>query len=173
MAAETNTEAFVATCLHLANGERSITIGDLLGRIETWQEQKDRHLGISRSDARGAMRELALVLGHDAWDASCFATLLDTVTLAAWLPEMLKHRAVYFNDEGESWIADPGWTRREPRMPDWQDPMGHRARQRRRTIFRMIVEPAQRLPSELLHILRTLGLGPEIMTIESRPGESS
>ncbi len=173
MAAETNTEAFVACCLHLAHGDSSITIGDLLGGIETWQDREDRHLGISRSDTRGAMRELARLLGHDAWNSSRFEALLDAVTLAAWLPEMLKHRAVYFNDEGESWIADPGWADGAPGSPDWRDPMGHRARQRRRTILRMIAEPAPRPPSETLSILRNLGLGSTILISASRPGESS
>jgi hypothetical protein len=173
MAAEISADAFVALCLQLAEGDPEISMSELLRRLEAWQEREDRHFGISRSDVRGALRELAWLLGHNAWSQAEFDALLEGTSSSTWLSEMLKYRAVYFNDEGESWVAESEAMREDPWPFSWQHPEEYRAWETRQALLRMLSGPGSRRPSQYLRVLDTLELGPGILMAASRPGSSS
>jgi hypothetical protein len=52
MPADLLTENLVASFVMLADNDTSISIGELLDRLDKWQLRNDRHIGIERDDIR-------------------------------------------------------------------------------------------------------------------------
>ena len=78
-------------------------LGDVIKHVEEFQEQKDRHFGISSTDFRTLFWRLVRgkFPGSLLQDES--ESNLDKVNLQDVALDVLKYGDAYFNDEGECW----------------------------------------------------------------------
>jgi hypothetical protein len=101
MAADILSQDFLAICLLLAEGDTTHTLDRIASAAEKFQEEKDRHFGVFRSDFRVML--LLLIL-----DEQSLALDPDTVTLGEIIPPMLRHHDVYSNDSDTCWAHEGG-----------------------------------------------------------------
>ncbi len=102
MAAVILSQDILAICLFLADGNINLSLGEVIRRVENYQEVQNRHFGISRSDFRGLFQMLI------SWELGIksFGDELDDIKLSYIITEILKYHDGYFNDEGEHWTKD-------------------------------------------------------------------
>jgi hypothetical protein len=172
MAAEISTESFAAVLLYLAEGDPGLDLGEMLARVEAWQERTNRYFGTSAYDVQGAIRELAWESSHALLREEQLEELYARTTLGDWLPVILSYRSVYFNDEGESWLPEVvphAETQGGCDMPCYNGlPLEDRTK-----LIELLVRSRPPDPLSLLESLRRLGLGPTILLSCSQPENSS
>ncbi|MBU2489730.1 MAG: hypothetical protein KKA60_10095 [Proteobacteria bacterium] len=113
-------EDMVAICLTLADGDLSTPLGEVIRRAEALQAGTQRHFGVSDADFLNSFFQLKTADTHQTFEEFIedFQRSL-SYPLSWWLPQILDHYMVYFNDEGESWerLGEP----RSSGPPDHRD----------------------------------------------------
>jgi len=91
------TQDLVAVCLLLVEGNLDATLEEVIRRADEFQEKRDRHFGISRSDLRGLFQYWT------TFDMAIreYSETLDDIKLRDVINPMLDCLCAYFNDEGE------------------------------------------------------------------------
>ena len=98
MAASILSQDILAICLFLADGNIDLSIEEVIHRVEKYQEEQDRHFGISRSDFRNLFHMLI------SWELRIKE--FDDIKLSDIITDILMYQYAHFNDEGENWIKD-------------------------------------------------------------------
>ncbi len=102
MAVSLLSQDLVAICLLLTSGKINIPLEELIQKLESYQEQNNCHLGISRNDFRNLFVELLWgdMQNHKEHPGKLFKEIL----LVESIPRMLEYDYAHFNDEGEAWV---------------------------------------------------------------------
>jgi len=99
MAASIISQDIIGICLYLLDGNIELELSELFHRIEKFQENHNRHFGLSRNDFRGLFRALiSLELGF-----MNFSENIGEIRFRNIISQVLKYHNAYFNDEGEHW----------------------------------------------------------------------
>jgi len=98
MAASILSQDLVGICLILCKGNTSIDLEKMIRLAEEFQNNNNRHFGISRSDFRCLFWNLL----H--WDLG-IKKEFNQVNLSEIILNILGYHDVYFNDEGEHWTT--------------------------------------------------------------------
>jgi hypothetical protein len=103
MTAMLMSQDILGICLLVSGGNLSMTLEDVVKRVEEFQSQNDRHFGILNTDFRTLFCRLlwtkfpgSLLRGES--ESNLYKVNLQDVVL-----DILKYGAAYFNDEGENW----------------------------------------------------------------------
>jgi hypothetical protein len=174
MATGIPSEAFSVLCLLLADGDLDASALRVVLHAERWQDEQDRHFGISRSDFRGAFREMAGIAGYDLGPDGSLEALLARTPITFWIPAFLEYGEVWFNDEGEGWIRTPPKPREIPCWlvdPNMTTAVFHRPRGQ---VLTDALEAEELSPPWLMRLnLHHNGYGDPTLEHYSRPGSSS
>jgi hypothetical protein len=155
-------EDMAAILLLFADADPAMNMGEVMERLERFQESRNGFFGVSCRDFRLAFyqlgMELKMKMAGDDW-SGCF--IPDSDPIMVWIISLLNtYDHVYFNDGGESWHrlsdlekVDIGeadfWEERDERL--------RRMSSQRRTIMTDYFSNSNRLQSEktreLLHKL--------------------
>lgn len=100
MTAIIRTQDFVGVCLLMSEGKIEIKLADLIRRVEAFQDEQNRHFGITRSDFMSLFFRLQV---FSFASGISFENFLAQTTLKDVLKEILQYESAYFNDEGECW----------------------------------------------------------------------
>jgi hypothetical protein len=100
MAAAILSQDIIAICLLLTNGNIKLQLDEVICRIEKYQETKNRHFGISRSDIRNLFQNLIFF----EMELREIGEELNDIWLTDIILKVLEYHDAYFNDEGEFWI---------------------------------------------------------------------
>ena len=109
MAAEILSQDIIAICLVLSEGNLTMSLGELIERVEQYQERQDRHFGLSRQDFRGLFRNWLCDLGLAKLDDFSPLAPRCPIPLQRLLSRILEFHSAWFNDEGEYWNQEPSW----------------------------------------------------------------
>lgn len=90
----------IGVYLVLSEGNIDIKLADLVKRADSFQEEQNRHFGITRSDFLNLFFRLN---NFSFTNGVSFDKFLEQTTLKDILPEILQYESAYFNDEGECW----------------------------------------------------------------------
>jgi len=98
MAASILSQDLVGICLILCKGNTSINLEKMIRKAEEFQNNNNRHFGISRSDFRG----LFWMLLH--WELGIKKEFRQ-LNLSEIILNILEYHDAHFNDEGEHWTG--------------------------------------------------------------------
>jgi hypothetical protein len=96
MAASILSQDLVGICLILCKGDTLMDLEEMIQKAEEFQNNNNRHFGISRSDFRGLFWMLL------NWELG-IKKEFNQVRLSDVISNILDYHDVYFNDEGEHW----------------------------------------------------------------------
>lgn len=162
-------EDMAAILLLFSNGDLEMNIGELVERVENFQESQNGFFGVSCRDFRLAFYQLGMALQYEMggeWP-KCFLPSGDP--LKEWIgPLLTTYDYVYFNDGGEYWhlLLD----RRKERIPHpdfWQRrdaELTHVSDQRRSIMGEYFRNPASLRSKKASEILGMLGWQKEIFS---------
>ena len=92
----------LAICLLLADGNIDLSMEEVVHRVEIFQEDQDRHFGITRYDFRGLFNYWFMFdLGIIHCDEG-----IDGIKLKDVAIDVLTYHDAHFNDEGEYWTKE-------------------------------------------------------------------
>jgi len=101
MTATIMSQDMLGICLLVSGGNLSMKLGDVVKHVEEFQEQNDRHFGISSTDFRTLFGRL--VWGKFPGSLLQDESNLSKANLQDVALDILKYGDAYFNDEGECW----------------------------------------------------------------------
>lgn len=172
MAAGILSQDLVAACLLLVEGNVDATLEEVIRRADEFQEDRDRHFGISRDDLRGLFQYWT------TFDMAIreYSETLDDVKLRDVINPMLDCLCAYFNDEGEymdkiseeysSWIRSCFDVDEE----EYQEKLA--VKRQMEKLFKDI-ELEGISGSDVMRFLDKMSLSDSILYQCSRPGDSS
>lgn len=126
MALSTLTEDLLAIFIFLSGGHIYASLAEVLSALEVYQDQHNRHFGISPSDMRGLLIKAFLIRQHGCMSQDRIYETLRQTRLSDIALTLLGYQEAYFNDEGEflvggdacgdhtTDIASPAWTADQP-----------------------------------------------------------
>jgi hypothetical protein len=103
MTATIMSQDMLGICLLVSGGNLSMKLGDVVKHVEEFQEQNDRHFGISSTDFRTLFWRLLPEKFQGSLLRDESESNLDKVNLQDVALDILKYGDAYFNDEGECW----------------------------------------------------------------------
>jgi len=164
MAASMTASEILDLCLFFAGGDTDVTLAALAEQAESFQMAYDRHFGISRTDFRCALFRLVLENGYLS-DQTEPNQLLDDKQLTDWVPIILRHDEVYFNDEGEHWLRSDSNPVVDTRISETSPLIKY--------ITSLVMNMKVLNPEEIRPLFESISLGTDLAFRLSRPGRGS
>jgi len=176
MAAGILSQDITGICLLIVKGDTEASLEEVIAAVEKFQQERNRHFGISTRDFRMLLWGLMfyeICIEDDLSDNSW----LQRFKLCEIIPEILKFHDTYFNDEGEAWtlchagdeyeLWDNG-NRFEYSMEEYS-----RKPAQKQAMHEFFADNARHDPTEVMNFLALQDLDERLLVHCSRPGESS
>ena len=123
---------FLATCMIMANFDLDMSALEVIAKAEEYQNSTGREFGEGRGDLRGASYELIWAWRPEGVGQGQMGDpqkLLARTPLRDWIGLILRYDHVWFDEEGESWSAEPEdkeWPENVKSRASWRDASGKR-----------------------------------------------
>ena len=172
MAVAILSQDIVAICLWCGDGNINLSLSEVIGRVEKYQEAQNRHFGISRSD----YHDLFLMLIYSELGIKSFGDEIDDIKMRDIINNILEYHDAYFNDEGNHWITtdeiysdDIGyWFRLTEKEYEYKMAI----KQRMKEFFRQ-QKIAELDPEVVKKFMAEINITEAMLHDSSRPGKSS
>jgi hypothetical protein len=179
MAAGILSQDILGICLLMVEGDTNASLGNVITAVESFQQERNRHFGISIDDFRmlfWGLMFFEIGIKDDFPDNSW----LQKFKLHEIIPEILEFHDAAFNDEGESWTpyeAGPACDECEPwNTGCWfgYSEEEYRSKSAQKLAMQEFFANKERHDSaEVMNFLALHGLDKNLLDHCSRQGESS